>query len=130
MERQDINIEDQEICPVCLENLTSQNQRKIRICGHKLCKNCYQKLIKSAQESQIKPKCPICRGPLIYRDWLESKLPGGFYELIMTGFKALLFYLMIILMVALFGYIMTKISEISQFASEKVDETMSMSIVE
>ena len=125
-----MNIENQEICPICLENLTKQNQRKIRTCVHKLCKNCHKKLLKSAEVEASKPKCPICRGPIKCSDWLETKLPAGFYEPIMTGFKAFLFYLMIIVFVALVGYVMTKISEISQIAYEEMDETMSVSLVE
>lgn len=42
-------------CPICYE-IIELEQLQITHCGHKYCKNCYERLMQAE-----KPKCAICR---------------------------------------------------------------------
>lgn len=62
-------------CPVCLNELNnfstmfpishswcaSSRKFKMSTCGHPVCSNCYESMVKAAAESETSPNCPICR---------------------------------------------------------------------
>jgi len=57
----DINNQLDE-CPICFENLNTQNKIKLKcniFVEHYLCKNCYHNIINSSNLI-----CPICRNPI------------------------------------------------------------------
>lgn len=46
-----------ENCPICLEEWSGENVKKmVALCGHSCCWVCMKNVVKSAQ-----PKCPVCR---------------------------------------------------------------------
>lgn len=57
-----------DICPVCFEILVGKAIKRVRFCQHKFCKECFAKLLKvkleEPDENLVKPKCPLCRGPI------------------------------------------------------------------
>ena len=62
------DIEANDICPVCHEVLVGKAIKRVRFCQHKFCKECFAKLLKvkleEPDENLVKPKCPLCRGPI------------------------------------------------------------------
>ena len=55
-----IETEDIEECPVCYEELDSENTVKLPVCSHLICDTCD----KTLKKLQSPPKCPLCRTPI------------------------------------------------------------------
>ena len=68
-EEDKINIEENNFlnCPICFTNSSEGKKFKVSICGHIICKDCYDSIFKLRSNST----CPICKTPVDknnYRD--------------------------------------------------------------
>ena len=68
-EEDKINLEENNYlnCPICFSNSSEGKKFKVSNCGHIICKDCCNSLLKSV----IFPSCPICKTPVkkdSYRD--------------------------------------------------------------
>jgi hypothetical protein len=63
-EEDDGYVDDASECLICMEDLTPENARELKICGHRLHEKCLRKWINSedyrGREKKVRT-CPVCR---------------------------------------------------------------------
>ncbi|KAG0175436.1 DNA helicase rad5 [Apophysomyces sp. BC1034] len=82
---EDIESQDEDECPICLENVDSMI---MMACSHMACRPCVMDYLQKQEDKGLSAECPVCRQPVQQSDLLEVSQNNDHPEPVLTVQRA------------------------------------------
>ena len=80
-QNEDVEVEVEELCPICLDNIQNDKNKCRTTCNHDYHTSCLTKFCKKKKLNGQLPLCPLCRNVLIHTNTnTNTKIDSPIYD--------------------------------------------------